>query len=154
MNKLSKATAAVVIADELLTAAKQQLAALRASRRILCSCGKRHAIAKLELLIEHFYTEPHGCSGGDYWSPGEWQFVCPNTNVRNRLLFHDYDVDYKQRGTIGVAAEPTFEFLYRGLFASSRNTHQDETTPTKNNYFVDEHRKQFELPEKKAKAAP
>lgn len=122
----------------------------RARRRILCSCKKYHAINKLELLVTHWYVEPCGCSGGDYWREGEWQFVCPSTGMRNRLLFDDYGVDWGERNRTASAAVPAFKQLYRGLFASRRDVYESDGAdyPWVNNYYVDKHRARFELPEK------
>lgn len=118
---------------------------VRARRQILCRCGKRHAIGKLQLIITHDYQEPHGCSGGDYWSEGEWQFECPDGGGRNRILFDDYDVEYELRDRVGVAARPTFQRIYRALFASKIDEYSRHSHGW-NNYYVDRHRARFELP--------
>jgi hypothetical protein len=134
--------------------AKETIRLTRQRRRILCSCGKQHAIGQLDLLVTHWYVEPHGCTGGDYWNEGEWQFVCPTTSVRNRLMFDDYDRPWQERGTGG--AEHAFKILYHGLFKSSSNTYRDENDPrpTWNNYYIDQHRERFELPAKLKKKEP
>lgn len=144
---MSKQLAAVTAAKKTLAIAESGLRGVRSRRQILCSCGKRHPINKLELLVTHWYIEPHGCTEGDYWKEGEWQFVCPVTKTRNRLLFDDYDVPWDQRDRVG--AEISFMDLYRSLFKSKRDTYRDdETGPTYNNYDVDRNRKRFELPPK------
>lgn len=48
-------------------------------------CGGLHAIKDLTYIQTHWYTSPHGCSGGDYWNQGEGQFNCPGCGHRNRL---------------------------------------------------------------------
>lgn len=48
-------------------------------------CGALHAIKDLTYIQTHWYTRPHGCSGGDYWNQGEGQFICPSCGHRNRL---------------------------------------------------------------------
>ena len=142
------ALAKVKAAQKALDKAQAGLRAERASRLILCSCGKRHRINSLTLIVTHWYVEPHGCTGGDYWREGEWQFECPATKLRNRLMFNDWKVEYEKRQTAGVAAEPTFKALYRGLFAERRDVYErdDERVPSFNNYYVDKNRKRFELP--------
>lgn len=150
---VGKEVAAVERARTQLAEAHTALNEKRKRRKIACGgCTKLHAIGKLELLITHFYIQPQGCSEGDYWLEGEWQFVCPLTCARNRLLFDDYNVRYEDRDKIYIAAEPTFKMIYRGLFASRRDIHKDDdpSKPHCNNYYVDEHRKRFELPEKSA----
>lgn len=131
-----------------LAKAKLSLDEQRSRRKILCSCGRMHMIKQLELLITHWYVEPYSCSGGDYWREGEWQFVCPVDQTRNRLLFDDYDVEYKQREVVNIAAGPTFKSLYRGLFKSEKSTYKDDENAWQNNGYVDQNRKRFELPEK------
>jgi len=117
----------------------------------LCCCGKYHAIKTLDLIVTHWYVRPHGCSGGDYWNEGEWNFICPE-GVNNRLLFNDYDVDYTKRDDHKVAAEPAFKRLYRGLFKSSTDEHKEHSgRPNNINNYVDDNRKRFELPEKPVK---
>lgn len=134
-------------AQRAIARAKETIRLTRQRRRILCSCEKRHAIGALELLVTHWYVEPHGCTGGDYWEEGEWQFVCPINGTRNRLLFDDYDRPWEERGTKG--AGPTFKLIYRHLFKSRKNTYRDEGPgPTFNNHYVDQHRQRFELPAK------
>ena len=48
-------------------------------------CGKKTQIMNLIYIQTHWYTAPHGCSGGDYWNAGEGQFDCPKCGYRNRL---------------------------------------------------------------------
>lgn len=143
-----KALVEVAKAKAALKQAEERLDRVRAHRRVLCSCGKKHPLAALTLLITHFYIQPYGCTEGDYWKEGEWQFVCPTTNVRNRILFDDYAVNWKQRDVIGVSAEATFKHLYYALFAQRHQMYGEGTnpSPTFNNYFIDQHRKHFELP--------
>lgn len=154
--------------DVAIAATEAQLAELRAqkrsdraSRTIFCACGEAHAIKDLTVRVTHWYTEPHGCTDGDYWTEGEWQFLCPGSKSEpplapkgaiNRILFDDWGVDYKQRDTIGVAAEPTFKSLYRHLFKERVEVHDRNRVPHDsywvNNRYVDDHRAAFELPEK------
>lgn len=133
-----------------LEKAEKGLEAKRASRRILCQCGKKHAIKDLHLIKTHWYVKPYSCSGGDYYVEGEFNFVGP-CGVRNRLLFDDYSVDYNKRDDIGVAAEPTFKHLYRYLFKSSEDEYGDKSGVNNICRYVNERRKHFELPEKPKK---
>ena len=48
-------------------------------------CGQALEIGELEYIQTHWYTSPHGCSGGDYWNQGEGQFICPHCGHCNRL---------------------------------------------------------------------
>lgn len=49
-------------------------------------CKGLFAVKDCEYVQTYWYTDPHGCSGGDYWSPGEGQWICPGCGTRNRLL--------------------------------------------------------------------
>ena len=81
-----------------LEKAEKDLADRRASRRILCRCGKKHAIKDLHLIKTNWYVGSYSCSGGDYYDEGEFNFVGP-CGVRNRLLFDDYSVDWRSGRT-------------------------------------------------------
>ena len=147
-RRLTKQALAVVARTRAkLTAAETALRDIRARRTILCACGALHVIGELTLRVTHWYVEPHGCTGGDYWNEGEWQFICPVNGWFNRLLFQDYHVKYDEQHKIGVAAESTFKHLYRGRFASSVDVHERHSTgATYNNYYVDQRRDYYELP--------
>jgi hypothetical protein len=55
-------------------------------------CGAEIPIATLAYIQTHWYTEPSGCTGGDYWSQAEGQFKCPECGVINRLYIrHDVE---------------------------------------------------------------
>lgn len=119
----------------------------RARRRIHClSCDKHHSIKELELLVIHRYVEPHGCTDGDYWTPCEWRFACPVDGSHNRIMFHDWDVPYENRGKAGIAARPTFEQFYRDCFRARRDVKERHPLAGHNNDYVDQHRERFELP--------
>jgi hypothetical protein len=52
------------------------------------NCRHGHEIRTLTYIQTHYYIAPHGCTGGDYWSPdehGEWD--CPDCKSRNRVYF-------------------------------------------------------------------
>lgn len=48
-------------------------------------CKAWYAVKDLVYIQTHWYTEPHGCTGGDYWNEGEGQWICPACGHRNRL---------------------------------------------------------------------
>lgn len=115
------------------------------NKTILCACGKSHAIRNLDLIVTHWYVQPHGCTDGDYWVEGEWDFVCPK-GVRNRLLFDDYDIPWRVRDTT-ESAEQGFKRIHGALFKTKVDEHNGPDKG-KNNYYVDQHRKKFGLREK------
>ena len=121
------------------------------NRKIKCGgCEDSHRTGDLIAIQTHWYTSPHGCTEGDYWSEGELQFVCPETGITNRLLFDNYDVPYENRKDFEHNPAEQFKIRYKSLFREVRDSY-DEHTPGKwaNNYYVDQHRKQFGLVEKR-----
>lgn len=48
-------------------------------------CGAWTPIRNLVYVQTHWYTHPHGCTGGDYWNEGEGQWKCPKCGHVNRL---------------------------------------------------------------------
>lgn len=128
-------------------------------KKIDCqSCDKSHQIQSLTLIQTHWYTPPHGCTGGDHWNEGEMQFICPETEVLNRLLFDNYDVPWGERRKYENDPETQFKRNYKPLFKevlegyeSSYKSRDGEITDGEsvNNYYVDQNRKKFGLVEKR-----
>jgi len=121
------------------------------NRKIKCgSCEDFHEIGSLTAIQTHWYTSPHGCTGGDYWNEGELQFICPETNVKNRLLFNNHDVPWEERRNCANNPEGQFKRNYKHLFLEVKDSH-DETTSGEwvNNLYVDQNRKRFGLVEKR-----
>lgn len=116
------------------------------------SCGKNHAIADLTAIQTHWYTEPNGCTGGDYWNTGEIQFICPKTEVRNRLSFDNYDVPWDERREYKNNPSDQFNRIYKSLFKDVikeyEKNHQHDWV---NNEFVDKNRAMFGLVERRTK---
>lgn len=117
------------------------------NRNIKCmSCNKLHVIGSLDLIQTHWYTSPYGCTGGDHWNSGELQFICPTTNIRNRILFF---TTYEERKHYDTDPEEQFKRNYKHLFKSVKDTYDDENNvKTTNNEYVSKHRKKFGLVEK------
>lgn len=71
----------------------------RGNRELTCgNCKTMHRIKNLVYIQTYWYVQPHGCTGGDYWNTGEGYFICPDCNIRNRLLSsNEYSLDYKER---------------------------------------------------------
>ncbi|RME30717.1 hypothetical protein D6789_04810 [Candidatus Woesearchaeota archaeon] len=121
-----------------------------AKRRIECaSCDGAHPIRRLVAIQTHWYVEPHGCTGGDYWREGELQYICPETGVINRLLFNNDDVPWGERRDFANDPEAQFKRNYRRLFKEVRDSHGPLSEPWVNNFYVDRHRKEFGLVEKR-----
>ena len=50
-------------------------------------CGAVMTVSECIYVQSHGYTEPHGCSGGDYWTQDDGEFICPKCNLLNRLYY-------------------------------------------------------------------
>lgn len=141
INKALKALEASAKREKELEA---QVRTLRSQRTVLCaSCAEEHQICTLDLIRTHWYVQPSGCTDGDYWREGEWQFICPSTSVRNRIMFWDpYEIRDK-----GNDAESAFKRMYGGLFRSAEKEHKSQTPASwVNNHYINENRGLFELP--------
>lgn len=117
------------------------------NRKIKCeSCKEMHIIGSLNAIQTHWYTSPYGCTGGDHWNSGELQFICPTTNIRNRILFF---TTYEERKKYATDPEEQFKRNYKHLFKSVKDTYDEEHNfKTANNEYISKHRKKFGLVEK------
>lgn len=83
------------------------------------SCGKKSKLSTVILVQTHWYTSPHGCSGGDYWNSGERNLICPKCHVRHRMIEKDpqpdnyYDFSYEKRREIDAKRRIVMEHKYR-----------------------------------------
>lgn len=138
-------------------------------RKIKCaSCDQFHKIKDLIAIQTHWYNPPVSCAAGDYWNAGELKFVCPETDVINRLLFFsgdEYLLSLEERREYN--AEEQFLAKYKHLFRRVLDEYKDgnylefkekgrklpeadrpDHKKWVNNLYVDNHRKQFGLVEK------
>jgi len=119
-------------------------------KKIDCEgCHKSHQIKNLVLIQTRWYTPPSGCTEGDYWNEGEMQFICPETNVINRLLFFNDDVPYGERRNYENDPEEQFRRNYKSLFKEIVESCGETPEPWKNNYYANQNRKKFGLVEKR-----
>jgi len=56
---------------------KVELDKVLPNKQFKCYCGRRTQIRHISIISEMSYTEPYGCTGGDYWSFNEYYIVCP-----------------------------------------------------------------------------
>lgn len=81
-------------------------------------CGKSSLLSGVVLLRTHWYTPPHGCSGGDYWTAGERNLICPKCSVRHRMIEQDplppnySDYSYEKQRKIDAARKVAMERKY------------------------------------------
>jgi hypothetical protein len=82
----------------------KQLSALGAAKQVLIDervelmgktllecwkCHKKTQVGLLTYIQTRYYTEPYGCTGGDYWSDGEGQYICPKCGELNRPIWNN-----------------------------------------------------------------
>ncbi len=59
-------------------------------------CGRLLPVATLTYYQTHWYTHPYGCTGGNYWTPGEGKFECPHCGAENRSCNRPEIVELKR----------------------------------------------------------
>lgn len=98
----------VADAQQALQTALNRHDKLMARTKVKCPCKATHKISELTYIQTHWYTRPHGCSGGDYWNRGAGEGICPTCKARLRLTY----------------SEPRLEAL-KGLFKEVVDEHKD-----------------------------
>ena len=69
---------------------------LKSRRMITClNCQKRTSLPKAIIIRTHWYTQPHGCTGGDYWNFGEYLHVCLKCNHSNRAYIGSWEKHWR-----------------------------------------------------------
>ncbi len=118
---------------------------------IYCTCcNTPHKIENISLIQTHWYTQPYGCNEGDYWQEGEVQFVCPKTQIRNRLLFDTFNIPWNERKDYNKNSELQFKSKYKRLFKEVIDRHEKPKGYNfVNNFYVNNNRSLFGLVEKK-----
>jgi hypothetical protein len=129
----------------------EKLDIARSHLTIKCHCGRYHKIKDLKAIQDYYYTEPHGCTGGDYWSQSTLSFLCPkDESYKQRLLFDNYDVEWELRHHFDHSPEMQFSRWYKELFREVVDGRDAEYKRMgfDNCYYVDKNRKKFGLVEK------
>lgn len=112
-------------------------------------CSKSHQIQDLTLIQTHLYVSPRGCTEGDYWNEGEMQFICPETEIINRMLFNNHDVHWEERKKYANNSEEQFRRNYKPLFKEVREVYEESKFRTVDNTYVDKNRGKFGLVKKR-----
>ena len=94
----------------------EKIAVLR-TRVLTCRhCNTSAQLSQWEFIQDHWYTAPHGCTGGDYWNSTETKcchIVCPECNVMNYLYSHPDRANIEEaRDKEGVSSEELFARVY------------------------------------------
>jgi hypothetical protein len=123
----------------------KQLETQRANKQFMCGCGKMHRVKSCTLIQSHYYVRPSGCTDGDYWSMGEMQIVCPDTDNKNRLFFNNYDIDWSLRDHYVHNAGDQFRRRYKSLFKEVIDDYEKDKREWWNNYYIDKNHEKFGL---------
>lgn len=123
---------------------------VRARKTFLCVCGHTHRIKDCTAIQTHWYTRPHGCTGGDYWNTGELHILCPsNPELRQRAYFQiNSNARWNHREMLEYNAEKQFINMYHGRFKETIEEYEERTSGVINSYF-DENHKKFDIKIKK-----
>ncbi len=121
----------------------KELEVKRSNQTIKCGCGRSHKIKDCHLIQTHWYERPHGCSGGDTWHQGEMQFVCPDTDNKNRLYFPQNDIPYEKRGDFKYSAEQQFQRIFKRLFKSVTEDYDTDKRKWWLNEWINNHHEQY-----------
>lgn len=129
---------------------KENQKKVRSRKTFLCVCGHSHRIKDCTAILTHWYTRPHGCTGGDYWNSGELHILCPsNPDVRQRAYFQtNLSVSWEHRGMLEYNAGKQFANMYAGRFRDFINEYEENPGGVINEYF-DQHHKKFDIKIKK-----
>ena len=106
MSKASELRQEIANVNDELMLLKDELMSLNAKLDVAkCNefytcdqCGKRTVVSTTSLVKEHYYTEPHGCIGGDYWSFGNYIVLCNKyckpTDIRPTHDMYSFVLDH------------------------------------------------------------
>ena len=85
------------IGDE-ITALEQERNVLRSRKLVKCpKCEKGTQLSKAILIRKYHYIPPRGCTGGDYNTFGEYQYLCLKCGKLNRAYVGSWDrIDYHE----------------------------------------------------------
>jgi len=88
---------ALKAAYALITESEEAIRVQKASALFKCArCEETTPISQMEYIQSHWYTTPHGCTGGDYWTPGEGYALCPECGIEHRTHFSPGLADLKE----------------------------------------------------------
>lgn len=126
---------------ELLSRIEKQ----RANKTFPCICGKRHKFKNCDVIQQHYYVPPSGCSDGAYWSPTDLYIICPDTDNKNRLYFSTADVPYICRCEYDWNLNEQFKQKYKHLFKSVIDDYEQDTRQWENNDYIQKNYKKYDL---------
>lgn len=142
MTKIEQRLAVLATEQQKL---EQQLETQRANKQIRCVCGKMHRIKNCVVIQTHYYVPPSGCTDGAYWGEGELNVICPDVDIKNRLLFSNNDVNWRERNDYKYNAQDQFKCIYKKLFKEVVDDYKEDTRKWINNYYIDQSHKKFGL---------
>lgn len=142
MTKVEQRLAELATEQSLL---EQKLEIQRANKQFKCGCGKMHRIKNCIVIQAHYYVPPSGCTDGAYWAQTELQIICPDTDKKNRLLFSNHDINWRDRSAYRHNAEEQFKRIYKELFKEVIDDHEKDTRQWWNNFYIDKNHKKFGL---------
>ena len=76
---------------KLRTLHEKQRILIRASTIQCTKCKRRSQLCLWVFIQDHWYTQPHSCTEGDYWTPSKPEtchMVCPRCEAENYIYNH------------------------------------------------------------------
>jgi hypothetical protein len=134
--------------EDALRLVNLEMVAERARKTFVCvACkGGTHAIQDCTAIQTHYYVEPSGCMGGDYWVLGDIHIVCPNSNVKIHPTFEGtYRHTIEKFKGQEVSFRRSFMGLYGDLFKEVLQDYGSDNRLRLMSAYFDANHKYFEL---------
>lgn len=137
----------IAVLEETIENLKIERNEVRKRLLLPCGCGQTHMLQEYALLRTRW------CNSRDQWVSGEWQLLCPDKKVRNRLLFSNHNLPYEQRHKFKYDVEAQFKRMFAGVFTESIDIYDEYDknghylkVKWDNSVYIDKNRKEFGLP--------
>ena len=79
-------------AEKEIDALQNRIKELKGKFKYKCpNCKKMSMLKKTDSVQHHFYVEPYGCTGGDYWNTAGVSWTCPKCESKLRPSYGERD---------------------------------------------------------------
>ncbi len=111
------------------------------NKKFLCVCGSKHRIRDCKIIHTYWYADSHSD-----WSKGELKIICPETYIRNRVMFEVRpEIEKGKRWAYSYNPLLQFSKEYKGLFNEVINDYGKEDGAYENNYYFDRNQDEFNI---------
>ena len=97
--------------DEEIAVLEQERTDLLSRKTIKCpKCEKGTQLSKAILINKYHYVSPHGCTGGDYHTFNEYQYLCMKCEKITRAYVGSWDrIDYREGDKLANMTEESLK---------------------------------------------